>query len=95
MNGYIDIEFERDPSQLSKRYVEEEDYQGKSVRIGEWVDKGKGLWALRIPKPATRIGHIDTAIKLLSKFNTGPSMVDKEYRQLIDMAIFHIQKARN
>ncbi len=31
------------------RLVELEDEAGRSIAIGEWVDRGDGYWALRIP----------------------------------------------
>lgn len=31
------------------RLVEIEDGTGHSIAIGEWIERGDGLWALRIP----------------------------------------------
>lgn len=44
----IDIVFDGLPSHKSLRFVEVE-RDGKSIRIGEWIDRGDGYWALRIP----------------------------------------------
>lgn len=45
---YIDIVFDGLPSHESRRFIEVEDNSGKSVVVGEWIDRGNGLWALRI-----------------------------------------------
>lgn len=47
--SYIDIIFDGPPSHESGRFIEVEDPSGSSVRIGEWIDRANGLWALRIP----------------------------------------------
>ena len=44
----IDIVFDGPPSHESGRFVEVEDMQGRSVEVGEWIDRGDGLWALRL-----------------------------------------------
>lgn len=97
MNGYIDIAFLGPPT---KRVVETEDYQGKNVHVGEWVNLGD-VWALRIPKPATRIHKMDVAVKMLEKIKGCTSIGEVEpttgltYGQLLDMALSHLQNARN
>lgn len=45
---YIDIVFDGPPSHESGRFVEVETNSGQSVKIGEWIDRGDGYWALRI-----------------------------------------------
>lgn len=45
---YVDIVFDGPPSHESGRFVEAEDNSGRSVKVGEWIDRGNGLWALRI-----------------------------------------------
>lgn len=45
---YIDVVFDGPPSHESGRFVEVENNSGKSVAVGEWIDRGNGLWALRI-----------------------------------------------
>jgi hypothetical protein len=47
---FIDIVFDGPPSHESGRFVEVEDETGKSIHVGEWVERGNGLWALRIPR---------------------------------------------
>lgn len=52
MKDYIDFVFDGPPGHESGRFVEVEDSTGKSIRIGEWVQRPNGFWALRITKPA-------------------------------------------
>jgi energy-coupling factor transporter ATP-binding protein EcfA2 len=47
---FIDVVFDGPPGHESGRFVEVEDESGASVSVGEWVDRGNGLWALRIPR---------------------------------------------
>lgn len=44
----IDIVFDGPPSHSSGRFVEVEDASGKSIRVGEWIARPDGLWALRL-----------------------------------------------
>jgi hypothetical protein len=48
--GTVDIVFDGPPGHESGRFVEVE-RNGKSIKIGEWVEREGGLWALRIPDP--------------------------------------------
>lgn len=48
MNRYVDVVFDGPPSHKSGRFVEVENSSGQSVKIGEWIDRGNGLWLLRI-----------------------------------------------
>lgn len=52
----IDVVFDGPPGPEAGRFVEVEDLSGKSVGVGQWIDRGNGLWALRIPRahPAQR-----------------------------------------
>jgi hypothetical protein len=45
---YIDIVFDGPPGPVCGRFVEAESPAGCSVNAGEWIDRGDGLWALRI-----------------------------------------------
>lgn len=45
----VDIVFDGPPEHKAARFVEVETLDGKSVRVGEWKDRGNGQWALRIP----------------------------------------------
>jgi hypothetical protein len=44
----LDIVFDGPPGPECGRFVEVETIEGRSVRVGEWIDRGNGLWALRI-----------------------------------------------
>ena len=50
MNGFVDVVFDDGPGANAGRFVEVEDEAGRSIRIGEWIDRGNGMWALRIPR---------------------------------------------
>lgn len=45
---YIDIVFDGPPGPESGRFVESENMAGASINAGRWIDRGNGLWALRI-----------------------------------------------
>ena len=49
MTDFIDVVFDGPPSHEAGRFVEVEDPNGASIAVGEWIDRGDGLWALRIP----------------------------------------------
>lgn len=44
----IDIVFDGPPSHESGRFVEVETLDGKSVNVGEWIQRPDGFWALRL-----------------------------------------------
>lgn len=44
----VDIVFSLPPDHHSPRFIEVEDVQGRSVRLGNWVSRGDGTWAFRI-----------------------------------------------
>ena len=50
-HDFIDVVFDGPPSHESGRFVEVEDPAGKSISVGQWIDRGNGLWALRISRP--------------------------------------------
>lgn len=73
VNGYefevvetIDVVFDGPPAAESGRFVEVEDMAGASIRIGEWVERGDGFWALRIPLGATPM--LDRALRSISHY---------------------------
>lgn len=45
---FIDVVFDGPPSHESGRFVEVENERGEGVSVGEWIDRGDGMWALRI-----------------------------------------------
>ena len=48
MKQALNIIFDGPPSHESGRFVEVETDDGKSINAGEWIERGDGLWALRI-----------------------------------------------
>ena len=44
----INIVFDGPPGPEAGRFVEVETDDGASINAGEWIDRGDGLWALRI-----------------------------------------------
>lgn len=55
-NCYIDVVFDGPPGPEAGRFVEVEDNAGGSCKVGEWIDRGNGFWALRIRD--TEIGDL-------------------------------------
>jgi hypothetical protein len=51
----IDVVFDGPPGPISGRFVEVEDDAGRSIDLGEWVERPDGYWALRFSVPATPI----------------------------------------
>ncbi len=51
VNGYIDVVFDGPPDHEAGRFVEVEDPEGASVKVGEWVERDDGYWALRLRAP--------------------------------------------
>lgn len=52
LGGFYDVVFDGPPSHESGRFVELENEAGRSISAGEWIDRGDGFWALRLPKGA-------------------------------------------
>ena len=48
MKRAINVIFDGPPSHDSGRFVEVETDDGKSIGVGEWIERPDGLWALRI-----------------------------------------------
>ena len=51
--SFIDVVFDGPPDHDAGRFVEVENADGKSINVGEWIDRGNGLWALRFYKVPT------------------------------------------
>jgi hypothetical protein len=45
---FVDVVFDGPPGPVCGRFVEVENEHGRSVNIGEWVQRPDGYWALRI-----------------------------------------------
>jgi hypothetical protein len=50
MASHIDIVFDGPPGPEGPRFVEVEDEQRRSIKIGEWVRRDDGYWVLRIKR---------------------------------------------
>jgi len=48
MNKYLDIVFDGPPRPEPGGFVEVEDVNGNSIRVGEWIEREDGKWVLRI-----------------------------------------------
>lgn len=46
---FVDVVFDGPPGPVCGRFVECDDGSGKSVNVGQWIDRGDGYWVLRIP----------------------------------------------
>lgn len=51
--SYFDVVFDGPPGPESGRFIEVESPESASIAVGEWIDRGDGTWALRIPNPST------------------------------------------
>lgn len=49
--GFVDIVFDGPPGKLAGRFVEVENEERASIRLGEWLERDDGFWVLRIPIP--------------------------------------------
>lgn len=56
----MNIIFDGPPGPESGRFVEVENDAGQSIRVGEWIDRGDGMWALRIEPPKVQWAEIAT-----------------------------------
>lgn len=48
MRNYIDIVFDGSEDSPDSTFVEVEDEHGRGIRVGEWVKRSDGYYALRI-----------------------------------------------
>ena len=51
----IHVLFDGPPDAQAGRFVEVENDNGESIKAGEWVDRGNGMWALVIEQPKFRL----------------------------------------
>lgn len=63
--GALNIVFDGPPASESGRFVEVETDDGASVRVGEWIDRGDGTWALRLPAPPVVDEATETVVEYL------------------------------
>lgn len=44
----VNLVFDGPPGHVGPRFIEAEDEQGHSIRVGSWVQRPDGYWVLRI-----------------------------------------------
>jgi len=59
---HVDIVFDGPPDHVAPRFVEVEDEQGKSIRLGEWLQRPDGYWVLRIERDTEVIMRLEKAL---------------------------------
>lgn len=62
--AFVDIVCDGPPGPESGRFIEAEGPDGASVSVGEWIARGNGYWALRIPlavRPAVELTEQNVA----------------------------------
>jgi hypothetical protein len=64
---HIDIVFDGPPSHESGRFVEVEDEHGASIKVGYWVQRGDGYWALRLPDSRALLSAVRNVLALHTK----------------------------
>jgi hypothetical protein len=73
----INIIFDGPPSHESGRFVEVETDDGKSISIGEWIERPDGLWSLRIEPDAeleAELAVMTEALERLSRLGNEPHL---------------------
>lgn len=50
-NGAAALIFDGPPGHQSGRFIEAVDEQGRSIKVGEWRNRGDGTWELRLDRP--------------------------------------------
>jgi hypothetical protein len=86
MGGYIDIVFDGPPSMPAPRFVEVENDEGESIKVGEWIERPDGLWVLRIPLDGNNECKCSDAIIALGHLDSCPlsTFVGDETQQLTE-----------
>ena len=67
VSSYVDIVFDGPPGPESGRFVEVEDANGRGFRLGEWVERSDGLWALRIPNLTAREADVEMQMQAVRR----------------------------
>jgi len=53
----IDVVFDGPPGPEAGRFIECEDAEGRGVRVGRWIERDDGYWALRLNIPSHEVGR--------------------------------------
>ncbi|QIP39681.1 hypothetical protein G9444_2437 [Rhodococcus erythropolis] len=85
---FIEIVFDGPPEAVSGRFVEVENPQGASISVGEWIDRGDGFWALRIPYPSSPVvpAPTESEWKRIEDVPVGVPFKDREGSGLVKLA---------
>jgi len=82
---YIDIVFDGPPGPSGCRFVEVETPTGESVKVGTWINRGGGHWALRILKRDVLPGDVDLRIPASEAVPLADAPLPAELRGAITM----------
>lgn len=55
--GAVVLVFDGPPGHQSGRFLEAEDENGRSIKVGEWRNRGDGTWELRLERPTAPADH--------------------------------------
>lgn len=84
---FLDIVFDGPPGPEAGRFVEVEDGKGCSVnRVGEWMLRDDGFWALRIPDPrtiASLLAVCERAARVLKPYAGSETWHDALLREML------------
>ena len=88
MSDHVDIVFDGPPGPESGRFVEVEDANGRGFRLGEWVERSDGLWALRIPNLTAREADVEMQMqavrRALVRDNRDKTAIIRELQARVD-----------
>lgn len=72
---YLDIVLDGPPSDLSGQFVEVESPAGTGVKVGTWINRGDGYWALRLIQHRTVVLDFHTTDESGDVFRSSPQLV--------------------
>jgi hypothetical protein len=73
IDAVFDIVIDGPPSHESGRFVDVEDADGRSIQVGDWVQRDDGYWVLRLPDPRPPRAAIDAVLALHTPVDIEPS----------------------
>lgn len=73
-NGAVVLVFDGPPGHQSGRFIEAEDAQGRSIKAGEWRNRGDGTWELRLGRDLSTDGQALTARQAEALFPMAPPL---------------------
>lgn len=81
--GIIDIVFDGPPGPEAGRFVEVENKAGASIGVGHWIERGDGMWALRIPTTADEVRR--GIVEYLRGPDAALAIIEREPRTMDDI----------